>query len=569
MRTGIAESAPQYSVARRSPWRRAAGIVVALILALIVANGGERPSLSVPTQWLVGSPAAAATGCQPPSGWQGTKAVAVPGVPSDFDLTSFDGTLIRIHWFPDPSANGRVRPTVLMGPGWGSSGDTDTSQAGLQGALSIAQLWQGGFNVLTWDPRGFGHSTSAAEVDSPNDEARDVSAMINWMAQQPGVELDRPGVPRVGMVGESYGGGIQFVAAERDCRIDAIAPTIAWNSLGTSLDKNQTPKSGWGNILSSVASTAKLDPEIAAADREMNTTGVIDAPAVSFFESRGPARFLSRVRVPTLILQGTVDDLFTLDEGIANYVVLRHHGTTVSMAWFCGGHGACLTDPGSAIEVGPLSLAWMQRFVAQDTSVQVLKGFAFVDQNGTTYTAPGYPLPAGAAIVATGSGTLALKAGGGSGPPIVAINPQAANVVDVVAYAVTPGPAANAVRIIVPIAHPAVIVGPPKLTMTYSGTAAPGTRPSRVFAQLVDPATGIVLNNQITPIPVTLDSRSHTVTVPLETVGYTAKPGTSLELQLAATTVAYITPRLGGSIDFARITVVLPTVKGVSVLQRS
>ena len=34
--------------------------------------------------------------------------------------------------------------TVLMGAGWRSSGDTDTSQAGIKGALSIAQLWRGG-----------------------------------------------------------------------------------------------------------------------------------------------------------------------------------------------------------------------------------------------------------------------------------------------------------------------------------------------------------------------------------------------------------------------------------------
>ena len=543
-------------------------VVAALTLVVIVAGGAACSSLSVPIRWLRVAPAAAAEGCQPPRGWESTGAVAVPGVPSDFDLTSFDGTIIRIHWFPDPSADRRVRPTVLMGPGWGESGDTDTSQAGIQGALSIAQLWQGGFNVLTWDPRGFGHSTGSAEVDSPSYEGRDVSAMINWIAQQPGVELDRPGVPRVGMVGESYGGGIQFAAAERDCRIDAIAPTIAWNSLGTSLDKNQTPKSGWGNILASVSSTAKLDPQITAADHEMDTTGVIDAQSVSFFESRGPAQFLSRVRVPTLILQGTVDDLFTLDEGIANYRALHRQGTTVSMAWFCGGHGVCLTDPGSAIEVGPLSLAWMQRYVARDTSVQVLKGFAFVDQRGTSYAAPGYPLPSGAPIVATGSGMLALKAGGGSGPPTVAPNAQAANVVDAVAYAVTPGPATNALNITVPIARAAVVVGAPKLSMTYSGTVAPGSRPTRVFAQLVDPATGIVVNNQITPIPVTLNGRSHTVTVPLETVGYTAKAGTSLDLQLVTTTVAYITPRLGGTITFSRVTVVLPTVKGLSVLQR-
>jgi ABC-2 type transport system ATP-binding protein len=542
--------------------------VIALAMALIVVGGAQGPSLSTRTRWLLGWPAAAAAVCQPPSGWQATKAVAVLGIPSDFDLTSFDGTVIRIHWFPDPSGDGRARPTVLMGPGWGSSGDTDTSQAGIQGALSIAQLWQGGFNVLTWDPRGFGRSTGAAEVDSPNEEGRDVSAMVNWVAQQPGVELDRPGVPRVGMVGESYGGGIQFAAAERDCRIDAIAPTIAWHSLGGSLDKNQTPKAGWGNILDGVASTAKLDPEINAADHQMNTNGVIDARAVSFFESRGPAQFLSRVRIPTLILQGTVDDLFTLDEGIANYMVLRDQGTTVSMAWFCGGHGVCLTDPGSAIEVGPLSLAWMQHYVARDNSARVLKGFAFVDQEGTTYAAPDYPLPRGVPITATGSGKLALRAGGGSGPPTVSANPQAANAVDVVAKAVTPGPATNALNIAVPITHAAVIVGPPKLTMTYSGAAASGARPSRVFAQLVDPATGIVLNNQITPIPVVLDGRSHTVTVSLETVGYTAKGGTSLELQIVGTTVAYITPRLGGTVSFTGVRVVLPTAKDLSVVQQ-
>jgi ABC-2 type transport system ATP-binding protein len=392
--------------------------------------------------------------------------------------------------------------------------------------------------------------------------------MINWVAQRPGVELDRPGVPRVGMVGESYGGGIQFAAAARDCRIDAIAPTIAWHSLGTSLDKNLTPKAGWGNILSQVASSAKLNPEIIAADREMNTTSVIDARAVSFFESRGPAQFLSGVRAPTLILQGTVDDLFTLDEGIANYEALRKQGNTVSMAWFCGGHGVCLTDPGSAIDVGALSLSWMQRYVARDSSVRVLKGLAFVDQNGTSYAAPSYPLPPGAPIVATGSGRLALKAGGGSGPPAVAPNAEAANVVDAVADQVTPGPAANALNITVPISRPAAVVGAPKLTVTYSGTAEPGTRPTRVFAQLVDPATGVVVNNQITPIAITLDGRSHSLTVPLETISYTAEAAHPLELQLVATTVAYITPRLGGTVDFSRVAVALPTVKGLRVLQQ-
>jgi ABC-2 type transport system ATP-binding protein len=549
-------------------WRALAVAAVAVTLLVVGTSAAPRSSLPAPMRALSGSTAAAAESCQPPPDWQSTKAAAVPGIPSDYDLTSFDGTTIRIHWFPDPlGTGGHSHPTVLMGPGWGSSGDTDTSQAGIQGALSIAQLWQGGFNVLTWDPRGFGHSGGEAEVDSPNDEGRDVSAMLNWVAQQPGVQLDGPGVPRVGMVGESYGGGVQFAAAERDCRIDAIAPTIAWHSLGTSLDKNQTPKIGWGNILESVSSTAKLDPEIVTADNEMNTSGTIDPGAVSFFDSRGPAQFLSRVKVPTLILQGTVDDLFTLDEGIENYQALHRQGTTVSMAWFCGGHGVCLTDPGSAVEVGPLSLAWMQRYVARDASAHTLKGFAFVDQDGTSYEAPGYPLPAGAPVMATGSGTLVLQAGGGSGPPVVAPNAEAANVVDSVALPVTPGPAKNALNITVPTPRAAVLLGPPTLSMTYSGTVAPGTRPTRVFAQLVDPGTGIVVNNQITPIPTTLDGKSHSVTIPLESIGYTAKAGGSLELQLVATTVAYIVPRLGGTITFKRVSVDIPTAKGLHVLQ--
>jgi ABC-2 type transport system ATP-binding protein len=542
---------------------------VSLVVTVLTLAGSGLATLS-----FSGAPAgastraAASTTCKAPANWQTTKATPVVGTPSDYDLTSFDGTKIRIHWFPNPTAGGAARPTVLMGPGWGSSGDTDTSQAGIQGALSIQALWQGGFNVLTWDPRGFGKSGGAAEVDSPNYEGRDVSAIINWVAQQPGVQVDRPGVPRIGMVGESYGGGIQFVTAEQDCRIDAIAPTIAWNSLGTSLDKSQTPKAGWSEVLASVAASATLDPTITKADSEMKTTGRIDAASAAFFISRGPAQFLSKVKIPTLILQGTVDDLFTLDEGIANYETLKKEGTTVSMAWFCGGHGVCLTNPGSAIEVGSLSLAWMQHFVAKDTTVKVLKGFEFVDQNGTSYAANGYPLPQGAPIVATGSGTLQLTAQGGSGPPTLPPNAQAANVVDAVALGVTPAPASNAVNISVPITRDADLVGPPTLKLTYSGRAAAGNRLSRVFAQLVDPATGIVVNNQITPIPLTLDGRTHSLVIPMETIGYTGASGKPLELQLTPTTVAYVTPRLGGSIDFSHVAVSLPTVHGLKVLQQ-
>jgi ABC-2 type transport system ATP-binding protein len=79
-----------------------------------------------------------------------------------------------------------------------------------------------------------------------------------------------------------------------------------------------------------------------------------------------------------------------------------------------------------------------------------------------------------------------------------------------------------------------------------------------VFAQLVDDATGLVLGNQVTPIKVTLDGTAHRLSLPLEVVAFTGRPGAHVTLQLVATTVAYAAPRLGGTITFDKIDIRLP-----------
>ena len=102
------------------------------------------------------------------------------------------------------------------------------------------------------------------------------------------------------------------------------------------------------------------------------------------------------------------------------------------------------------------------------------------------------------------------------------------------------------------------------MTLTYRGQVKTDTRPTRVFAQLVDPTTGFVLGNQITPIAVTLDGAEHTTTVPLETIAFTLKPGAHLVLQLVATTVAYAQPQLGGGVDI-KAHLSLPVAAGLTV----
>ena len=475
-------------------------------------------------------------------------AVPVPGVPTDSTITSFDGTRIRAHWFPLNRTAAQPVPTVLLGPGWGSGGDTNTTSSGTQGYGTIKDLHDGGYNVLTWDPRGFGKSNGTVEVDSAQTEARDVGRLIDWVATLPGVELDGSGDPRVGMVGVSYGGGIQLVTAAVDCRVDAIVPSWAWHSLSTSLDKADTTKTGWSSFLYGIASTHDLDPHIRSANRSGIATGLISAADHAWFAQRGPGALVNQIRVPTLLVQGTVDTLFTLDEAVSNYGILRSHGIPTAMIWFCGGHGVCLTPPGDRDLVERKTILWLARYLKRDTTVDTGPAFELVDQHGTSYSADGYPLAAGTAITADGHGTLALKAEGGAGPA----HPAADNP-DLLARLVapiTPARAANAVNVtVVTGTRASVVVGAPQLRLTYTGTVAAGSRPTRVFAQLVDAKTGLVLGNQITPIAVILDGREHTTSVPLEMVAYTTEPGTNLVLQVVATTVAYAQPRLDGSIE--------------------
>jgi len=81
----------------------------------------------------------------------------------DDSVTSFDGTKIALHFFPAPQ--GGKAPTILEGPGWSMSGATDTSSPTdpTLGVVGLAPLLKAGYNVLTWDPRGFGASGGTAQ----------------------------------------------------------------------------------------------------------------------------------------------------------------------------------------------------------------------------------------------------------------------------------------------------------------------------------------------------------------------------------------------------------------------
>lgn len=532
--------------------------VAAVVVLTAAACSNEGGSASPTTTTARRTKTTVATKCEPDVAKQ-VESTAVPGSTSDVDVTSFDGTRIRAHWFPvgTPVA---PAPTVLMGPGWGMAGDTDVDAVGVLGAVTIATLRNAGYNVLTWDPRGFGASTGQATVDSVDHEARDVQQLLTWVAAQPAALVDGPGDPRSGMVGGSYGGGIQFVTAAIDCRVDAIVPIIAWHSLVTSLYKAETIKMGWASILVGVASRASLDPHITGATQRAATTGVLSAQDVEWFAARGPGELVKRITAPTMVVGGTVDTLFTLDEDVTNYRMITEAGTPTSMYWYCGGHGTCLTDKGDEDRMVRRIVAWLDRWVKRDSSVEVGPRIDVMDQTGARYTADDYPMPAGPPIEAAGSGTLQLEADGGSGPATVP--PDKSDVIAGVAGEIIPSPATRAISIPIPVSRDALVLGAPQLELTYSGTTPPGDRPTRAFAQVVDRAASIVVGNQITPVPLVLDGAEHRISIPLEIIGQAVSPSSQLELQIVATTTLYAQPRLGGTIEVKRASITLPTVKG-------
>ena len=482
----------------------------------------------------------------------------------DIVVNSFDGTPIVAHWFPNPSlAAGKRAPVVLNGPGWSQPGENDPSTG------AIKRLHDLGYNVLTWDPRGFGTSGGEATINAPQVEGRDVRALIDRMAKEPEVRLDKKGDPRVGMTGGSYGGGIQLSTAGIDRRIDAIVPVVAWHSLETSLYKDRTFKQGWNTLLYGDrvrqrhqrrarpaaprecrrADSTRTSPRPTTAPQ---ATGQLSAEDEEWFRDRGPGNgTISKIRAPTLLVGGTVDTLFPLDEDARIYRLLKLRGTPVKMFWFCGGHGQCAEgnggEPGAGLDVGSIlgsgggdprleaaSAAWLAHYLKGDESVDTGPGFEFRSDDGKYRVAPQYPVLPGKPVKGRGSGTLAIAPGATSGGATAAT-----------------AAASGALNVPVTVRRASQLLGPPKVTITYSGTGTPGT--TRVFAQLVNLDRGVVVGNQSAPIPVKLDGKQHTISRRLVPIASTAKAGARYQLQLVAGSAIWAGQRATGTLNASRI----------------
>ncbi len=470
-----------------------------------------------------------------------------------YDVVSFDGVKISTNFFPATGlAAGEDAPTVLNSPGLGGSGRINpydkTNPQSYQ--PSVGDIRGAGYNLVTWDPRGEFDSGGVLQLDNPFFEGRDTSAIISWAAQDTPAELNNPGDPRVGMVGGSYGGGIQMTTV--DPRIDAIVPSIAWNSLVEALYPNEVFKSAWATVLllALVEAGATINTQIYEGVGTGLLFNWLSQTSQAVLGSSGPTALLNNMKAPTLFVQGTVDALFPLQQAVVNAetILANPFGTEVKMTWFCGGHGYCLdtVNPTQTSRIVGDTIAWLDTYVAgTGDPADNIPVFQWYDQKGVYHSSDLLPFQTGfnqaTPFTASGDGgTLGIIPFiGGSGPLSGTQYPSSVTSWPLAQVFATD--ANNALNVAVTPNVGDQIVGAPELSFTYNGL---GTGKA-VFAQLVDNTTGRVVGNISTAVPVTLDGREHSVTVSMQDIAYTVGAGDSLKLQIVAYSSLYANTSIG------------------------
>lgn len=303
--------------------------------------------------------------------WTAAASDDPPPVHRDDQIMAIDGVRIDTSFF---TTNGTERrPAVLLGHGFGGSKNDVRQQA--------QDLARDGYAVLTWSARGFGRSTGKVGLNDPDAEVKDVSRLIDWLAKQPQVRLDKPGDPRVGVAGASYGGAISLLAAGHDDRVDAIAPSITYWNLSDALFPNGVFKKLWAGIfVNSAGGCDKFEPQICAMYQRVAQSGVPDAQAEKMLEERSPSAVAKDIKVPTLLFQGQTDSLFPLNQADQAAKAIRANGAPVDVDWIAGGHD------GGDLETSRVQSRvthWFDRYLKDDKSADTGPAFRVTRTLGT------------------------------------------------------------------------------------------------------------------------------------------------------------------------------------------
>ncbi|MCU1589874.1 MAG: hypothetical protein JWP11_1130 [Frankiales bacterium] len=356
----------------------------------------------------------------------------------DGPANTHDATIDTRLYVPDNATAASPQPAILMTHGFGLS---KTAGEVVSSATFLARH---GYVVLTYTAQGFGSSSGCVTLQSRTYDVKDAQQLITKVLDPlAAVKHDANGSV-VGMVGGSYGGGIQANVAENDKRIHAISPGRTWNNLAYSLDPNNYVAPGdptgfthtlnqqgvfkqqWttlffvsGNANPIGGAPPGIPPQPAGGcPQDKLASGdpatVAGAPCPGFYAQvcltyagisatgdpmdadralladASAATQIDKLRIPVLLVQGQSDTLFNENDAVATYTALRRNGVPVKMIWNSGGHGGYDSLPGECDVYGRGTGG--ADFTGLDDCYLSLRTLAFLDSalRGTPDASPGF-----------------------------------------------------------------------------------------------------------------------------------------------------------------------------------
>ncbi|MFD7469647.1 CocE/NonD family hydrolase [Streptomyces tendae] len=458
-----------------------------------------------------------------------------------------DGVRLDTSYFT--AGSGGRRPAVLLAHGFGGSKDDVREQA--------EDLARDGYAVLTWSARGFGKSTGKIGLNAPDGEVADVSRLIDWLAEQPQVRLDKDGDPRVGIAGGSYGGAVALLAAGHDTRVDAVAPAITYWNLADALFPNGVFKKLWAGIfVNSGGGCDRFEADLCRMYQRVAESGTPDAEAVKLLEARSPQAVGARIKVPALLTQGQTDSLFPLGQADAAAKAIRANGAPVDVDWIAGGHdGGDLENDRVQARID----AWFDRYLKDDEGAGTGPAFRVTRTGGVDSTdgqaqlrgasADRYPgLTNGQRSVPLRGREQSVDNPAGANPPAVSALPGIGGAgglsqLSSLGLGVSLDfPGQYAAFESAPVGDDLRITGSPTATVHVRST----TEDAVLFAKVYDVGPGgtspVLPSQLVTPVRVEDAKAGKDVTVTLPAIDHEVEKGHRLRLVLASTDLGYASP---------------------------
>jgi ABC-2 type transport system ATP-binding protein len=530
---------------------------------------------------------------------------------------------------PSTATSSSRVPAILTTNGFGGSKD---DQAGIGRYFA-----SNGYVVLSYSGLGFGGSGCKITLDDRDTDGAAASDLVGYLGGDAGVAYldadhtqpapvldvvqldpkDHAGVrrtddPRVGMIGGSYGGQIQFATAAVDPRLDTIVPMITWNDLTYSLDPNNTAqtagvststpgavKLAWAagfsaegvrdGIEGAQADPGRLFPCPNFADFVCpslvfgGANGYLDDAGIAALRHASVATYLPKIKIPVLLAQGEFDTLFNLNEAVATYRALKAQGTPVKMIWHSWGHSHGTPAPGELSLTSPdpstqyetaRIVSWFNRYL-KNQDVATGANFAYF-RDWVPYTGNAAPAFAESNVLDVGTPRTFYLGGNDlttSKPPSAGSQtfltpaagaPTSINPLDAVgSFLPAPlpeqdAPGTSAAWSSAPLTGPVSVVGAPKLTVTVDAPAAALSQAAGpagdlvLFVRLQDVApdgTASDIRQLTAPVRIPDVTKPFTVTMPA--IAHQFGSGHSIRLVVAGGSVNYRGGQLANVVTIA------------------